>query len=85
MDFLKELFNGGAMTYEQLSAAVKSKGLSVVDATGGAYVPKTVRMRSPVMLGKKKTTAPFSVQWTLELLPGFEPGTSSLPRMRSTC
>ena len=40
MDFLKELFNGGSMTYEQLSAAVKSKGLSVVDATGGAYVPK---------------------------------------------
>lgn len=40
MDFLKELFNGGSMTYEQLSAAVRSKGLSVVDATGGAYVPK---------------------------------------------
>ena len=31
MDFLKELFNGGAMTYEQLSAAVKSKGFSVVN------------------------------------------------------
>ncbi len=40
MEFLKELFNGGAMTFDQLSAAVKSKGLSVVNAAGGAYVPK---------------------------------------------
>lgn len=40
MEFLKELFNGGALTFEQLSAAVKSKGLSVVNAAGGAYVPK---------------------------------------------
>ena len=40
MNFLKELFNGGAMTYDQLSAAVKSKGFSVVNAAGGAYVPK---------------------------------------------
>ena len=41
MEFLKELFNGGAMTYDQLSAAVKSKGFSVVNAAGGAYVPKS--------------------------------------------
>lgn len=40
MEFLKELFNGGAMTYDQLSAAVKSKGFSVVNAAGGAFVPK---------------------------------------------
>ena len=33
MDFLKELFNGGAMTYDQLEAAVKSKGFSIVDTT----------------------------------------------------
>ena len=40
MDFLKEFFNGGAMTYDQRSAAVKSKGISVVNAAGSAYVPK---------------------------------------------
>ena len=27
----------------------------------------------------KKDAAPVSVQWSMELLPGFEPGTSSLP------
>lgn len=41
MEFLKELFNGGALTYDQLAAAAKSKGYSVVNAAGGAYVPKS--------------------------------------------
>lgn len=40
MEFLKELFNGGALTYEQLETAAKGKGFSVVNASGGAYVPK---------------------------------------------
>ena len=40
MEFLKELFNGGSLTFDQLSAAVKSKGYSVVDIAGGAYEPK---------------------------------------------
>lgn len=40
MEFLKELFNGGALTYEQLETAAKEKGFSVVNASGGAYVPK---------------------------------------------
>lgn len=40
MDFLKDLFNGGALTFDQLSSAVKEKGFSVVNAAGGAYVPK---------------------------------------------
>lgn len=40
MEFLKELFNGGALTYDQLASAVKGKGYSVVNAAGGAYVPK---------------------------------------------
>lgn len=39
MEFLKELFNGGALTYDQLAEAAKGKGLTVVDAS--AYVPKT--------------------------------------------
>jgi len=41
MDFLKELFNGQPLSYEQLEAAAKAKGLQVVNAAGGAYVPKT--------------------------------------------
>lgn len=40
MEFLKELFGGGSLTYEQLSAAAKEKGLQVVNAAGGAWVPK---------------------------------------------
>lgn len=39
MEFLKELF-GGALTYEQLAQAAKDKGISAVNAAGGAYVPK---------------------------------------------
>lgn len=41
MDFLRDLFGEGSLTYDQLAAAVKSKGFEVVNATGGAYVPKT--------------------------------------------
>lgn len=40
MDFLKDLFGDGALTYEQLAAAAKEKGYQVVNAAGGAYVPK---------------------------------------------
>ena len=40
MEFLKELFNGGALTYDQFASAVKGKGYSLVNAAGGAYVPK---------------------------------------------
>lgn len=40
MDFLKDLFGDQALTYDQLSQAVKDKGFEVVNAAGGAYVPK---------------------------------------------
>lgn len=40
MEFLKELFNGGPLSFDQLSEAVKGKGYQVVNAAGGAYVPK---------------------------------------------
>lgn len=40
MEFLKELFGGGALTYEQLVQAAKDKGIQAVNAAGGAYVPK---------------------------------------------
>ncbi len=40
MEFLKELFNGGPLTYDQLAQAAKDKGIQAVDAAGGTYVPK---------------------------------------------
>lgn len=40
MDFLKALFEAGALTWEQFSEAVKKAGFEVVNAAGGAYVPK---------------------------------------------
>lgn len=40
MDFLKSLFEAGALTWEQFSDAVKKAGFEVVNAAGGAYVPK---------------------------------------------
>ena len=36
MEFLKELFNGGALTYDQLAAAAKGKGCEVVNAAQDA-------------------------------------------------
>ena len=40
MEFLKALFEAGALTWEQFSEAVKKAGFEVVNAAGGAYVPK---------------------------------------------
>lgn len=40
MDFLKDLFGDQALTYDQLAQAVQEKGYDVVNAAGGAYVPK---------------------------------------------
>lgn len=41
MNFLRDLFaDGQAMTYDQLAEAAKGKGYQVVNAAGGAYVPK---------------------------------------------
>lgn len=39
MDFLKTLFEKGALTWEQFSEAVQKAGFEVVNAAGGAYVP----------------------------------------------
>lgn len=41
MEFLKELFGGQAMTFEQIQSAAEAKGYQVVNAAGGAYVPKS--------------------------------------------
>ena len=40
MEFLKTLFEAGALTWEQFSEAAKKAGFEVVNASGGAYVPK---------------------------------------------
>ncbi len=40
MEFLKELFGGGALTYDQLAEAAKAKGIQAVNASGGEWVPK---------------------------------------------
>ena len=40
MEFLKSLFEKGALTWEQFQQAVKDAKFEVVNASGGAYVPK---------------------------------------------
>lgn len=40
MEFLRDLFNGGPLTWEQMAEAAKDRGIQAVDASGGAYVPK---------------------------------------------
>lgn len=40
MDKLQALFDGGALTYEQLTAACSSKGIKLADLSGGEYVSK---------------------------------------------
>lgn len=40
MEFLKEIFSGGALTYEQLAEAVQEKGIELADLATGAYAPQ---------------------------------------------
>lgn len=40
MDFLKSLFAPGALTFEQFRDAAQAAGMQLVNAAGGAYVPK---------------------------------------------
>lgn len=40
MEFLKTLFASGALTWEQFQSAAKQAGFEIVNAAGGAYVPK---------------------------------------------
>ncbi len=41
MEFLKSLFDSGALTWDAFQQAAKSAGFEVVNAAGGAYVPKS--------------------------------------------
>lgn len=52
MEFLKELFGDQALTYDQLDQAAKGKGLQVVNAAGGAYVPKAQADTLAAQLGE---------------------------------
>lgn len=69
MEFLKDLFGGQAMTYEQLSEAVKTKGLKVVDAANGAYLPKT----DVDILNTQITTLTGQLGEANRKLEGFDP------------
>lgn len=40
MEFLKEIFGGGALTYEQLAAKVAEKKMKLADLSTGGYVGK---------------------------------------------
>ena len=40
MEFLKTLFEKGALTWERFQQAAKDAKFEVVNAAGGAYVPK---------------------------------------------
>lgn len=40
MEFLKTLFEKGALTWEQFQQAAKDAKFEVVNTAGGAYVPK---------------------------------------------
>ena len=40
MEFLKEIFGGEALTYDQLAAKVSEKKMNLADISGGAYVGK---------------------------------------------
>lgn len=41
MEFLKALFNGGSLTYEQLEAAIKEQKMNVVNLADGGYISKS--------------------------------------------
>lgn len=41
MDFLKELFNSGAITFEQFVQGVSAKGIKLADLSKGEYVAKS--------------------------------------------
>lgn len=41
MEFLKDLFASGALNWEQFQSAAQQAGLEIVNAAGGAYVPKS--------------------------------------------
>lgn len=69
MEFLKELFGGQALTYDQLAEAAKNKGLQVVDAAGGAYLPKA----DADNLGSQVATLTGQLGEANKKLEGYDP------------
>ena len=70
MDFLKDLFAGGPLTYDQLAAAAKEKGYQVVNAAGGEYVPKS----DADHLQGQVTTLTGQLADANKKLEGYDPG-----------
>ena len=56
MEFLKALFDSGALTWEQFQDAAKKAGFEVVNAAGGAYVPKADLDTQPQQLTAANNT-----------------------------
>ena len=64
MEFLRELFGDQALTYEQLHQAVQSRGFDVVNAQGGAYVPKSqVDTLQGSLLAANKKLEGYDPEW----------------------
>ena len=64
MEFLKELFGDQALTFDQISQAVKDKGFEVVNAAGGAYVPKATYDTVNCQLGEaNKKLEGYDPEW----------------------
>lgn len=58
MEFLKEIFGGEALTYEQLAEKLKDKAdIEVVNAADGSYVPKSELDEANRQLSEARTTA----------------------------
>ena len=63
MEFLKSLFDSGALTWDAFQQAAKGAGFEVVNAAGGAYVPKA----DADNLNARKTTARFRKERAVDL------------------
>ena len=94
MDFLKTLFEAGALTWEQFSEAAKKAGFEVVNAAGGAYVPKadldtkqreldTAKPRSGICARpRRRGTVRTPRSWRTTSRP-FRPSTTPILRISS--
>ena len=69
MEFLKDLFGEQALTYDQLSKAVKEKGFQVVNAAGGAFVSKA----DSDNLSSQVTTLTAQLGEANKKLEGYDP------------
>lgn len=69
MEFLKTLFASGALSWEQFQAAVQQAGFEVVNAAGGAYIPKA----DADSLRGQVTTLTGQLETANQKLTGYDP------------